>query len=334
MSGRRSFSVFGILVAALVLSLIVDHRLHGPVRQRLDRFWSSSAESVATPHAEGLIARVYSQPIHRSQLERAIREKACSAQQALDELIDDELLRQRLEQQPDRAGLSLTPAEVDESMRRFESKFESPEALVSALKSEGFSDEAALRDHLAQTLRLEKLISLSTVGDSHVSNVETRQWFDQHAAALATPERLQARQVFLATLDREPQVARQKLEAALADLKAGTKDFATLVAELSEDEGSKPQAGDLGWMTRERLPEDFSRALFELKPGEPTLIVSKLGWHLVEITARKSAAPADFGLLRLEIWTALSAQKKSAAIRALRQKLRKDAAGHIEIFLS
>ena len=334
MSGRRRLRWFGIFLVVIALSLIVDHLLHGPVRQRLDKFWSGSAEAVSTSRVEGIIARVYAQPIYRSQLERAVWEKACPPQQALDELIDDELLRLRLEQQPDLAGLTPTPAEVDEMFRRFRLKFETPEALASALKAEGFNNEAALRDHLAQTLRLEKLITICTAGDCDISDAEVRDWFDQHAADLATPERLQARQVFLATLDRDPQVVKQKLEAALADLNAGAKDFAMLVAELSEDEGSKPQAGDLGWMTRERLPADFGHALFELKLGKPALIGSKLGWHLVEITARKSAAPADFGLLKPEILNALSAQKKQAAIRALREKLRKDAVGYIEIFQS
>ncbi len=54
-------------------------------------------------------------------------------------------------------------------------------------------------------------------------------------------------------------------------------------------------------LTHERLPSDFVLPLFALEPAKPSLIRSKLGWHLVEITARKPAAPAEFEPLKPEI---------------------------------
>ena len=136
---------------------------------------------------------------------------------------------------------------------------------------------------------------------------------------------------FLATLDRDPAEAKQKLDAALADLTAGKKDFAALVSELSEDEGSKPRGGDLGWMTRDRLPADFTLPVFALEAGKPALIHSKLGWHLVEVTARKPAAPAEFETLKPEIVAALGARKKQGALARFREQLRQKADGRIEI---
>ncbi len=317
------------LIGGLIVYLLADLSFHGPVGHRLALLRPGSPDSIAKAKAEGVIARVYFQPIHRSQLERAIREKSCPPEQALDELIDGELLSHRFENEK---GLTATPAEIDEAFRRFSLKFETSEALATALKAEGFPNESALRERLEQTILLEKLITRHTAAATKVSDDEAREWFGKHAAELATPERLQVRQVFLATLDREPAEAKQKLDTALADLTAKKKTFEALVAELTEDDGSKSRAGDLGWMTRERLPADFVLPLFGLESGKPSLIRTKLGWHLVEVTARKPATPADFEQLKPEILAALETKKKSAAISRFREELRAEAAGKIEIF--
>ncbi|OYV05747.1 MAG: hypothetical protein CFE26_09965 [Verrucomicrobiales bacterium VVV1] len=322
-------SLRSALIGGLVVYLLADLSLHGPVGHRLALLRPGSPDSIAKAKAEGVIARVYFQPIHRSQLERAIREKGCPPEQALDELIDDALLRHRLENEK---GLTVTSAEIDEALRRFSLKFETPGALATALKAEGFPNESALRERLEQTILLEKLITRHTAEATKVGDDEARAWFGKHAAQLATPERLQARQVFLATLDREPAEAKQKLDTALADLTAKKKTFEALVAELSEDEGSKLRAGDLGWMTRERLPADFVLPLFALESGKPSLIRTKLGWHLVEVIDRKPVAPADFEQMKAEIIAALGAKKKSVAIARFREELRTGAAGKIEIF--
>jgi parvulin-like peptidyl-prolyl isomerase len=323
-------SLRSALIGSAIIYLLADLSLHGPIGHRLALLRPGSADSIAKARAEGAIARVYFRPIHRSQLERAVFEKACTPQQALNELIDDELLRHRLENEK---VPSVTPAEIDDALRRFRLKFETPEALVTALKAEGFPSEAALRERLEQNILLEKLLTSKTAAATKISDDEARAWFGKHAAELATPERLQVRQVFLATLDREPAEAKQKLDAALTDLTAGRKTFEALVVELSEDDGSKPRAGDLGWLTRDRLPADFVLPLFGLEKAKPTLIRTKLGWHLVEVTDRKSATPADFDQMKPEIIAALESKKRAAAIERFREELRAEAAGKIEIFV-
>jgi len=332
MSRSRRIRSFLYLASVAAVYLITDVALHGPVGHRLALLRPGSADSIAKARAAGVIARVYYQPIDRSQLDRAVLENSCPPQQALEALIDEELLRHELRESGDAGKIAVTCAEVDEALRRFRMKFESHEAMASALKAEGFAGEGALRQRLESTLLLEKFILSRIESDCRVSEEEAREWFGKHAAELATPERVQARHVFLATLDREPAEAKQKLDTALGDLTAGKKEFATLVTELSEDEGSKGRGGDLGWMTRERLPADFILPVFALEQGKPALIRSKLGWHLVEVTARKPASAAEFDPLKPEIIAALEATKKTAAMTNLRVWLRAQAAGKIEVF--
>ena len=54
---------------------------------------------------------------------------------------------------------------------------------------------------------------------------------------------------------------------------------------ISEDERSKQVGGELGWMREDRLPDDFAVPVFSMSVASPELIETKLGWHIVEVTA-------------------------------------------------
>lgn len=82
---------------------------------------------------------------------------------------------------------------------------------------------------------------------------------------------------------------KEDADAALAKLKAGT-DFATLAKQVSQDEATRDNGGDLGWFPREVMPPEFEQAAFALKPGEISGVVStQLGLHILKLLERDSA---------------------------------------------
>ena len=85
-------------------------------------------------------------------------------------------------------------------------------------------------------------------------------------------------------------------------------------------------------MTRERLPADLAEPLFSLPLNQPHLARSKLGWHLIEVTARMPAEPRGFAQALPEILTAMETVKRQQAASALRDSLRQAEASHIEIY--
>jgi peptidyl-prolyl cis-trans isomerase SurA len=59
-------------------------------------------------------------------------------------------------------------------------------------------------------------------------------------------------------------------------------DFHKLAMKLSEDAGSAPQGGDLGWFERRRFVQPFDEAAFKLKTGEISDIIrTPYGYHLI-----------------------------------------------------
>lgn len=284
---------------------------------------------------DALAARVGGHPITNKQLDRATRErlwldgkseKTASDEErkaarsaALVDLIDHELLRQKVSS-PD-PEITVSGKEIDARVQQISSRFDDASKFEDALLAEGLGNVSQLRERFAAMIRQEKWLAAQTAGAVKVSDAEAKEWYDQHPEATGIPERVEARQVFIATLEHPPDEAKQKLEAALADLTEKRKDFATLAKELSEDEANKKSGGSLGWMTRERMPADFATPLFLMEPNKPELIRSKLGWHLVEVTARKPAEPRTFDQAKPEIVAALETINRAKAVKALRKSL-------------
>ncbi len=339
MTPPAKFALRLVLAGAALAWLIGDLGVwHGPLRRQLDRLCAP---------ASVVVARVYDCPITRGQLDRAVsarlwldggqtgqpiaavdRQRARAA--ALEELIDHELLR--VKAQANAAQLAVSEAEITTRLQRLGSRFESPAELASALRSQGIANERDLHDLVAARLQQEKYLESKIGLLVRPTDAEARQWFDDHHASLAVPERVEVRQIFLPTLDHPSEEARAKLAAALAELTAGTRDFTTLAREISEDPATKVHGGALGWMTRARLPADFSAPVFALALHQPALIRSHLGWHLVEVTGRLPAQPRTYDQAQPEIFAALEAVKRQQVIPEFRNTLRHFEAAHIQIY--
>lgn len=321
-------ALYGAVLAYLVADFFI---FNGPLRRTI------VGDSPPKPE---IAARVPGHAITRSQLDRAVSERlwlegnpaadpASVRAAALEELIDHELLRLQVKELD--PPLVVNDEEINERLRRLVGRFESKGALETAMKSQGIPNERDLRDRLAARIRQEKLIALRIGPSIQVSDGEAREWFDANQQSIALPERVEARHVFIPTLDHPPEEAKQKLDAALVELTEKKKDFPTLAKELSEDPATKDNGGALGWMTRERLPADFAAPVFSLETNQPALVRTKLGWHLVEVTARKPAEPRAFEQAKPEILAALEAIKRRQATADFRNSLRQAHAAEIEI---
>ncbi|MES2438321.1 MAG: peptidylprolyl isomerase [Verrucomicrobiota bacterium] len=336
------FALYSVAIVYLLGDLLV---FKGPIRHRIDLANPDSPAAIAAAKAKGVVARVSGRPISRSQLDRALAERlwldgrsaggltpvdlATARHAALEELIDQELLR--LQVRALAPQLSVGDAEIDERLRRLVGRFETKGALETAMKTQGITTEQDLRNRLAARIRQEKLIALRIGPFIKVTDQEALEWFGKNQQSVSLPERIEVRHIFIPTLDHPPEEAKQKLDTALAELTEKKKDFATLAKETSEDPATRDNGGSLGWMTRDRLPADFAAPVFSLGTNQPSLVRTRLGWHLVEITARKPAEPRTFEQAKPGILSALEAVKRREATENLRKSLRKPGTVKIEI---
>jgi len=84
-----------------------------------------------------------------------------------------------------------------------------------------------------------------------------------------------------------------KIKDILARIKNG-EDFSKLATELSEDPGSRPRGGDLGFFDRRRMVQSFDSTAFSLKVGEVSdLVRTPFGWHIIKLLEVKEYQPYE-----------------------------------------
>ncbi len=337
------FGAYLLVLGYLALDLYV---LNGPLNRRIQSSHPDSPESIAKAKANGVVARVFNHHITRSQLEYAIHERLwlegknaddlspadrkLVTYAALGELIDHQLLR--VKTKVNTFELPVSDAEIDERLKRFAARFETKADLQSAMKSMGIPNETALRHRIAARIQQEKYVAMRVDPLVKVSEDEIMEFYEANKESLQIPERIRAKHVFIATLNKPADEAKGILEKALADLNSGKKDFATLAKEISEDYATKEKGGDLGWMSRARLPVDFGEAAFAMEKDKPALVRTKLGWHILQVTDRKAAEARTLEDAKAEITTALDAVKRHQAVTDFRTALRRYEAHKIDIF--
>lgn len=84
-----------------------------------------------------------------------------------------------------------------------------------------------------------------------------------------------------------------KAKDILARIRNG-EDFTKLATELSEDPGSKPRGGDLGFFDRRRMVQSFDSTAFSLKVGQVSdLVRTPFGWHIIKLLEIKEYQPYE-----------------------------------------
>jgi peptidyl-prolyl cis-trans isomerase D len=126
-----------------------------------------------------------------------------------------------------------------------------------------------------------------------VDDAQIEEYYRTHSSEFASPERARARHILLrpATQDDTGWRAAQELAQAIYEraVQPGA-DFAALARELSQDEGSKPNGGDLGWFARGQMVPEFDQATFALSPGGVSPPVrSQFGYHIIKLEELSAA---------------------------------------------
>lgn len=90
-----------------------------------------------------------------------------------------------------------------------------------------------------------------------------------------------------------------RINGVLDSLRKGMQ-FADLAAKLSEDQGSAPQGGSLGWFERRRWIQPFDEVAFTLTAGQTSGVVrTPYGYHIIHCDSVQPFPP--YGEIREEV---------------------------------
>lgn len=126
-----------------------------------------------------------------------------------------------------------------------------------------------------------------------------RERFEAQKGRFMSPERRLVSHVLVEVLGDADEATRETARQDAADVaeraRAG-EDFAALATELSDDAGSAPLGGDLGWVDPGVMVEAFENAMYELTLESPISepVQTGFGWHVIQLREIEASEGMDF----------------------------------------
>lgn len=163
-------------------------------------------------------------------------------------------------------------------------------------------------------------LSLADVEQSvDISEDEVREYYEQRQQQYTTEEE---RRVSHILVEHDTENAQQKAEDALQELENGA-DFAEVAESYSDDTFSAEQGGDLDWIERGVMDEDFDNAAFALENVGDTsgVVETSFGYHIIKLTDLRPGSVTPFDEVKDEVKQQLLAQQAEDRYFELQQKL-------------
>jgi peptidyl-prolyl cis-trans isomerase C len=238
----------------------------------------------------------------------------------LDDLISYTLLKQEAKAR----NVTVTDAEVDQQMTTIRQRVPSEEAFKNALAESGLTVDRLRADTRVQ-MTIAKLMSTQVTDAQPVTDAEVREFYEKNPDKFKSPETARASHILVKVDDKADdatkKAARAKIDGVLQRAKNG-EDFATLARENSDD-GSAQQGGDLNYFPRGQMVPPFDKAVFALKPGEISdVVTTQFGYHVIKLTEIKPAGNVPLEQVSDRVKQFLTAQKKQQQAEAFLAQLK------------
>jgi peptidyl-prolyl cis-trans isomerase D len=107
-----------------------------------------------------------------------------------------------------------------------------------------------------------------------------------------TVPEVKARHILIKFPEGDSAKAKIKAKAKIDSIKTvikNKKNFGEMAVKFSDDKGSASDSGNLGWFGRGRMVKEFDSACFAAKKGDMFVVLTKYGYHLVEIMDKNPA---------------------------------------------
>jgi peptidyl-prolyl cis-trans isomerase C len=251
-------------------------------------------------------------------------------QEALDELVDRELLWQEAK----RLGHVASRDEVDAAMSRFRKAYADPARRRVELERGGFTEES-YAEYVRRELSIRRLVARDVAPRVRVGAAEVSAFYEENRDRLfSAPPEVRARHVLVKNApDAAPDAraeALRRIEAVLTAARGGA-DLGDLARRYSED-STAAAGGDLGWFPPGWMVPAFDAAAFSLAPGELSSVVeTPFGFHVVEVQERRPAIARAEEEVRDEVRAHLRERRLGEAVAERVAKLRRSARIEVEI---
>jgi len=213
-------------------------------------------------------------------------------------IIDSLIVTKLLEKYAEENNITVSSEEVDKQIKLIIDSYSSEEDFKKGLKDMGI-DRKFLENYFRSLMLGSKIFDVVTA-DVIVTGQEVKQYYEDNKKTLfVVTARVKASHIlaiFPWVEDNSEETeeteegrkeALEKIKMVEDKLKNGV-DFEVLARQYSDDSAGATSGGDLGYISKGQMIEEFEEALFSLDLGEVSEIVeTKYGFHIIKVFDRQ-----------------------------------------------
>lgn len=200
--------------------------------------------------------------------------------------------------------------------RQWETDAARQQRLLGQFKSEQ-DMELSMKEALLDRAWIEQQIR----AESKVSEAEIQTAFHAQREHLRIAEAYRVAHLFLSAHQPNRKDRAQEITQLSQQMTQGAT-WDEMVKKHSEDSRSKAHAGHLGWVSAQRMPVAFIKAVQRLKVGELSPPVrTPLGWHLIRLLEKQPSRLPALDEVKNELETMLIQERRKVALDKLIQRL-------------
>jgi parvulin-like peptidyl-prolyl isomerase len=214
-----------------------------------------------------------------------------------------------INQEAQKNGDKIPPENVQAVLTKLKEQYDDPERLYKDFNAE--NDEQVKRD-IENQMRVERRLSQVCKNLPKPSQAAMRKYYEENQEQFKSGGRARvAHIVKYVNWQTDEQTAYEVISRAYEELKNGVA-FEALVEEYTDCADS---GGDLGFVMRGQMVEEFEDVVFNLGAGQVSDIFrTRFGFHIAKVYSRESATVAAFEDVKGRIAELVKEQMRSEAI--------------------
>ena len=214
-----------------------------------------------------------------------------------------------INQEAKKNGGKIPEEEIESSLANLKEQYTDPEELYKAL---GVKDDAGVKEQIELQMRVEKTLSDVCKDLPDPPKADIKEYYEKNSEQFKTPESARvAHIVKYVNWQTDEETAYNAIKEAQDELKNGAA-FEMVVDKHTD---CADNGGDLGYVTRGQMVEEFEDVVFNLGTGDVSDVFrTRFGFHIAKVYDRKPSAVADLKEVKDQIVSTLQEQMRSKAI--------------------
>ena len=225
-----------------------------------------------------------------------------------------------INQEAEKNGDKIPPDQIQAALAKLKEQYDDPKQLYEDFNAE--NDEQIKKD-IEKQMRVEQRIGQVCKDLPKPSQAAIQKYYEENQEQFKSGERARvAHVVRYVNWQTDEQTAYEAISKASEELKSGVA-FEVVVDKYTDCADS---GGDLGFVTRGQMVEEFEDVVFNLGAGQTSDVFrTRFGFHIAKVYAREPAAVASLEEVKDRITDALKEQMRSEAIDTFIDGLKNEA---------